>query len=132
MKALTRRATRITFLCLVLLSTSCAEFNVQVPVTNDPNSNVPIPATDFVGNKTTCSFFWGLIADPPAIVDQKTECGMQDVRVTRDFWQGLCTLLTLGAVNPMNIQWKLQSAPVQEGSIPTTLPPSKKASPKNP
>ena len=122
MRTLMMRAARIPFLFLILFSTSCAEFNVQVPVTNDPNSNVAVPATPFEGNKTTCSFFWGLISDPPATVDSKTECGMQDVRVTRDFWQGLCTLLTLGAVNPMNIEWKLQSAPVQEGEIPTSKP----------
>ena len=115
----------MTFFFLILLFTSCAEFNAQVPVTNDPNSNVPVPATDFVGNKTTCSFFWGLISDPPATVDQQTECGMQDVRITRDFWQGLCTIFTLGAVNPVNIQWRLQSAPAQEGQIPTTLPAKK-------
>lgn len=125
MKTLTIRVARISFLLLVLLSASCAEFNVQVPVTNDPNSSVGVPGTSFEGNKTTCSFFWGMISDGDALVDAKTECGMQEVRITRDFWQGLCSILTLGAVNPVNFQWRLQSAPFQEGQIPTTKKTSK-------
>jgi hypothetical protein len=57
-------------------------------------------------------------------VDSK-ECGMQEVKVTRDLWQGLISLITLGAVNPVNFQWKLQSGPIGEGRIPTTIKPSK-------
>jgi len=110
---------RIKFILVFfsLLLTSCASFETHIPVTNntEDGSNNATPATQWEGNQTVCSFFWGLVPGDPAMVNQKTECGMHDVKVTRDFWQGLCSFVTLGAVNPMTVQWKLGSAPPREG-----------------
>lgn len=101
---------------VAIFSISCAEFYAQIPVTNDPSTSSPTPATDWEGKKTTCAFFWGLVpGDPPAVVNEKTECGIHDVKVTRDFWQGLCTVVTLGAISPVTFEWKLGSAPAREG-----------------
>ena len=100
-----------------LLSTSCAEFHVQIPVTNNPNTSPATPGSNYNGTITTWSFFWGLITDGGVQVPNCTECGMQEVTTTRDFWQGLCSIVTLGIATPMNVQWKCQAAPAREGSL---------------
>jgi|SRR5581483_7508317 len=115
MRILSRKILPFLILSSFLL-TSCASFETHVPVSNNNDgSNNATPATGWEGNVTVCSFLWGAIPGDPAIVNMKTECGVHDVKITRDFWQGLCSILTLGAVSPMTVQWKLGSAPSREG-----------------
>lgn len=122
MKTFRSRSVVLSFAGLfLLLFTSCAEFHVQVPVTNDPATGPATPGSNYNGSVTTWSFFWGLLNDGGVPVSNCTECGMQEVTTTRDFWQGLCSLLTLGIATPMNVQWKCQAAPAREGSL-SSLP----------
>lgn len=103
------------FLC------SCAEFHVQIPVTNNPNTSTATPGSNYNGTVTTWSFCWGLFTDGGVQVPNCNECGMQEVTTTRDFWQGLCSIVTLGIATPMNVQWKCQAAPAREGSLSSAI-----------
>jgi hypothetical protein len=94
--------------CSFLL-TSCAEFYGDVQVTNDPNHTSATPATSWEGNQTICSLLWAPV--PVETLGEKMEtqdtCVIHDIKVTQDFWQVACSILTLGAVKPANLQWKI-------------------------
>jgi hypothetical protein len=68
-----------------------------------------------VGNQTTSAVAWEFVPGGDPVQFPVNACGIHDVKVTQDFWQGLCAFITLGAIKPMNIQYKLGAAPVRPG-----------------
>lgn len=113
-----RRFALLPFLLVfTLLFTSCAQFDIQVPVTNNPSTSPPTPGSNYSGTHTTTSFFWGLITDGGIKTTDCTEAGMQEVTVSRDAFQQILSILTLGIVSPMNVRWKCQAAPARKGRI---------------
>ncbi len=104
-------------LMFILLFTSCAEFHVQVPVNNDPSLKQSTPVTTWDGKTTTWSFLWGNLNDGGLQVTDCTEGGMQDVTITRDFWQTLCSIVTLGIATPMSVEWTCHAAPIRGGGL---------------
>jgi hypothetical protein len=101
----------------ILLFTSCAEFNVHVPVTNNPDTSPATPGSNYNGTVTSWSFAWGLVTDGGVQVPNCTECGMQDITFNRDFFQQALSIISLGLASPMNVQWKCMAAPAREGSL---------------
>ncbi|HTA77587.1 MAG TPA: hypothetical protein VK791_10545 [bacterium] len=104
----------IPLLIVVSLSmTSCAEFYGDVQVTNDPSNSSATPATSWEGNHTTMNFFWAPV--PVNTLGEKTEsqpdCVLHDVKVTQDFFQVVCSIVTLGGVKPANVQWQVGADP---------------------
>jgi hypothetical protein len=95
------------------LMTSCAEFYGDVQVTNDPATSSQTPATSWEGNKTVWRFFWAPV--PVATSGEKMEaqadCMLNNVKVTQDFWQVACSIITLGGVKPANVQWQVGTDP---------------------
>lgn len=125
MSLIAKRWTRLPLLltfCLFL--TSCAEFHVQVPMTNNPDTAPATPGSNYNGTVTTWSFFWGLITDGGVQAKNCTECGMQDIKIDRDFFQQALSIISLGIASPMNISWKCGAAPAREGSL-SSLPKSR-------
>jgi hypothetical protein len=109
-----------------LLSLSCASFQVQVPVTSDPSHTAPTPATDYSPRKTTVSFLWGLLNDQ-VIEPDCTDCGVQNLVVERDVFETIVTIATLGLVSPTGVKWICQEPAPQEGELPSSPKPRKKA-----
>ena len=105
--------------CSFLL-TSCAEFYGDVQVTNDPNHTSPTPATSWEGNHTICSFLWAPVpVEASGKMETQDDCVIHDIKVTQDLWQVACSILTLGAVKPVNIQWKIGADSLAAGNQTT-------------
>jgi hypothetical protein len=98
---------------LSFLLTSCAEFYGDVQVTNDPATSSQTPATSWEGNKTICRFFWAPVPVETSgeQMEAQPDCMLNNVKVTQDFWQVACSIITLGGVKPANIQWQVGTDP---------------------
>lgn len=126
MKSFPRRFVTLSFLfTFLLLFSSCAEFHVQVPMTNNPDTASATPGSNYSGTVTTWSFFWGIITDGGVQTSNCTECGIQDVKISRDFFQQVLSIISLGIASPMNVSWMCGAAPAREGSL-SSLPDSGK------
>lgn len=71
------------------------------------------PKADDVHKKTVVALWWG-VSDPL----ESIECngnGLQVVSTSTSWLYAACTFLTLGAVAPMDIEYRCTSAPLQQG-----------------
>ena len=72
---------------------------------------------------TAGSYAWGAAVSPyPGVVSEQCAEGEQLARihVTRNFGQGIITILTLGAVSPMTVRYYCASPPPEGGTIDTS------------
>lgn len=70
---------------------------------------------DDVVTKTEVALWWG-VSDPV----QNVDCGgngLQFVSVKTNWLYSLCTVVTLGAVAPMDVEYRCTSAPPQDGGV---------------
>jgi hypothetical protein len=108
-------------IALSFLSVSCAEFYGDVQVTNDSSNTSATPTTSWEGNHTFCAFLWGPV--PVKTLGGKMEtqpdCVIHDIKVTQDFLQVVCSIVTLGCVKPVNIQWQVGTDKPTTGSQTT-------------
>ena len=72
------------------------------------------PADSYYKQRTTTTFFWGLVNKPDRVVD--TTCGnagLDEVRITSHPGYSLLNLVTLGIVHVLKVEWKCRKpAPV--------------------
>lgn len=69
--------------------------------------------TDDIFSKTVVALWWGG-GDPLEEVDCSGN-GLQFVRVKSSWLYSLCTVVTLGAVVPFDIEYRCTSIPLQDG-----------------
>ncbi len=70
---------------------------------------------DDVIKKTEVALWWG-VSDPV----QNAECGgsgLQFVSVRTNWFYSLCTVVTLGAVVPVDVEYRCTSAPMDDGGV---------------
>ena len=74
--------------------------------------------------KTEVALWWG-ISDPLENVDCKGNC-LKYVSVKTNWLYSLCTVVTLGAVVPMDVEYRCMSASMQDGGTLGLLQEKKK------
>jgi hypothetical protein len=70
---------------------------------------------DDVVTKTEVALWWG-VSDPVQNVDCSGN-GLQFVSVKTNWFYSLCTVVTLGAVAPMDVEYRCTSTPPQDGGV---------------
>lgn len=68
---------------------------------------------DDIKKTTVCALWWG--GGDPVISADCNGNGMQIVSTSSNWLYSLCTVVTLGAVVPMDIQYRCTSEPMQNG-----------------
>ena len=68
---------------------------------------------DDIQTKTVFALWWGA-SDPVENVDCKGN-GLHDVSVKTNWFYSICTFVTLGAVVPMDIEYRCTSNPLDDG-----------------
>ena len=99
-KTLGKRLLKLVFLLTVVVSLQgCYHYRILTTKSD--------PATEYQ-KKTTWSYFWGLVNNPKDFtVPNCTETsGLDEVRVTQHIGSLLLTLVTLGIVAPVTVEWK--------------------------
>jgi hypothetical protein len=74
---------------------------------------VQASAADDTFSKTVVALWWGG-SDPVELVDCDGN-GLQFVNVSTNWLYSLCTVVTLGAVVPLDIEYRCTSEPMQDG-----------------
>lgn len=100
------RTTRLMFIISFISITldGCSSVNINA---------VQASKADDIFNKTVFALWWGA-ADPVEDVDCKGN-GLQFVNVKTNWLYSLCTVVTLGAVVPFDIEYRCTSVPLQNG-----------------
>jgi hypothetical protein len=111
MKIYSANATK--FLLVVMLSTglqSCYHYRVLTTKSD--------PGTEYE-TKALWSYCWGLINNPKdfTVPNCPDTNGLDEVRVTQNAGSLLLTLLTLGIVAPVKIEWKCHKPCPRSGHI---------------
>ena len=69
-------------------------------------------------DKTLTTFFWGAVRQDLPVVNCRrgdgTPTGIHEIRVKKNFFQGLVTFVTIGLVRPVTYGWRCQK-PSQTG-----------------
>ena len=104
-------APRGLVLAIVLLSSpACYHYRVQAP---QPN-----PATE-AQKDTRWSFFWGLVQDKEWRADLcQPSNALDEVKVSTNLGYAFLTVITLGIVTPMNLEYRCAKQPSENGVIP--------------
>lgn len=98
-------------LAIVLLGTpACYQYRVQAP---QPN-----PATE-AQKDTRWAFFWGLVQDKEWRADLcQPSNALDEVKVSTNVGYALLTVVTLGIVAPMDLEYRCAKQPSDAGGIP--------------
>lgn len=100
------RSFRVALVWVLLISVeSCSTFTVK---------SIQTPKTDDIKSTTVVSYFWG-ISDP----DVKAECegkGFEFVASKTNYLYSLCSVITLGIVTPMTVQYRCAGDQLHEGT----------------
>jgi hypothetical protein len=89
---------------LLFFSTSCARYTVI-----DDNS---LPITDDHGNDGEAVsanlqvYFWGLFSSPELNTNKCSNGGFNQVKVKSNAFQTLVSIITIGIVRPMTVEYK--------------------------
>lgn len=68
---------------------------------------------DDIKKTTVCALWWG--GSDPVISAECNGNGVQIVSTSSNWLYSLCTVITLGAVVPMDVQYRCTSEPLQNG-----------------
>ncbi len=99
------------FLLVALLGApACYHYRVQAP---QPN-----PATE-AQKETRWAFFWGLVQDKEWRADLcQPSNALDEVKVSTNLGYAMLTVVTLGIVSPMNLEYRCAKQPSEAGGIP--------------
>lgn len=99
---------RIWFACAVgLLVSGCAHYHIMVPSPERGTQPMEAPSR---------SSGWGAVRED-VIAKNCVSNAMAEVRVKRDFGQGLLAWLTLGAYQPATIEWYCAKPKAPDGEV---------------
>jgi hypothetical protein len=86
----------------MIASQGCYHFRVTAPN--------PTPATDYE-KRTLYSFAWGLVQQNVPAQDCASNA-LDEVRVTTNFGYVLISVVTLGIVVPVDVEWRCAKEPI--------------------
>ncbi len=101
---------RLFLLVALLGAPACYHYRVQAP---QPN-----PATE-AQKETRWAFFWGLIQDKEWRADLcQPSNALDEVKVSTNLGYAMLTVVTLGIVSPMNLEYRCAKQPSEAEGIP--------------
>jgi len=99
----------LLILSIVIVTQSCYHYRVL--------STVSDPATEYQ-HKVMWSYCWGLINKPQFyVVPNCDNSGLDEVRYTTTFGNAFLTIVTLGIVCPVSVEWKCHKPCQRVGDI---------------
>ncbi len=110
-KRLIRQAIRWTvFIAMVATLQSCYHYRILTTQSD--------PATEYQ-SKIVWSYCWGLINKPMnlTVPNCTATSGLDEIRVTQNIGSLLLTLVTLGIVAPVKVEWKCHKPCPRSGGI---------------
>lgn len=91
-------------LSFMVCAEGCSTVNVKANQTSK---------ADDIKKTTVCALWWG--ASDPIVTANCNGNGLQIVSTTSNWLYSLCTVITLGAVVPMDVEYRCTSEPLQNG-----------------
>ena len=99
----------VLILAVMLAEQSCYHYRVMSTI-NDPTTEYQ--------HKVMWSYCWGLVNKPQFyVVPNCDKSAIDEVRVTTTFGNALLTIVTLGIVCPVSVEWKCSKPCQRVGDI---------------